>query len=134
MWRGGRKKSRRNEWFRQLPKPEICKNLGGGDMIKKSIILFNTKFSELETKTFAFLTWGGEHKRTELLTVKQQIIILLYYPVTFLCCSALTSHHSPQCQSHRLHSENHILLLQQAQGSGPQCTKVSSQPRRESRE
>lgn len=79
--------------------------------LRKNIILFSTGFSELETRIFAFLTWEGEHKRTELLTMKQQRITLPYYPVTFLSPSALMSHHSSQCQCHRSDSENHILLL-----------------------
>lgn len=79
--------------------------------LRKNIILFSTGFSELQTRVFAFLTWEGEHKKTELPTTKQQRITLPYYPVIFLSPSALMSHHSSQRQCQRSDNENHVLLL-----------------------
>lgn len=67
----------------------------------RPIIIFSTELSDPEKRTSAFLKRKEEHKRTELLTIKQQGIILPYCSVTLLFPSALMDHHSSQFQYHR---------------------------------
>lgn len=76
----------------------------------------------METRNFSFLVEEEEHRKTELLTMKQQIIILPFFPVTLLSPSAHMDPSLIQVPVSQIWWGNHIRLMKQAKAGGPQGT------------